>query len=174
MVESLDLLRKVREGKKVRITDTVAVIGGGTAALDAARTARRLGAKSVTVLAPRDAAHLEAGARDLAAALDEGVKVEFDVAAKKVKAGKTGRPAAVECVRLGRSKGRTREIKDSRFEVAGDDRDLGRLATCPTSATPTKRSRSRPGTRSRPTTTPAAPRRPACSPPATPSAAPAR
>jgi len=117
VVESLELLRKVREGKKVRITDTVAVIGGGTAALDAARTARRLGATSVTVLAPRDAAHLEAGARDLASALEEGVKVEFDVAAKKVRLGKAGRPAGVECVRLGRSKGRTREIKDSRFEV---------------------------------------------------------
>ena len=117
VIEGLDLLRKVREGRKVRISDTVAVIGGGTPALDAARTARRLGATSVTVLAPRDAAHLEAGARDLAAALEEGVTFEFDVAAKKVKAGKHGRPSAVECVRLGRSKGRTREIKGSAFEV---------------------------------------------------------
>ena len=117
VIEGLDLLRAVREGRKVRVTDTVAAIGGGTVALDAARTARRLGARSVTVLAPRDAAHLEAGARDLAAALEEGVRFEFDVAAKRVKTGRAGRPSAVECVRLGRSRGRTREIRDSRFDV---------------------------------------------------------
>ena len=48
----------MREGKKARIGETVAVIGDGTAAFDAARTARRLGAKAVTVLASHEAEHI--------------------------------------------------------------------------------------------------------------------
>ena len=115
-IEALDMLRKVREGRKVRLTDHVAVIGDGTAALDAARTARRLGAKKVTVLAPHDGERLEAGARDLAEALDEGVAFEFGVRAKKVKLARGGKPNAVECVRVHRERGKTRELKGSRFE----------------------------------------------------------
>ena len=82
-IEALDMLRKVREGRKVRLTDHVAVIGDGTTALDAARTARRLGARKVTVLAPHAGERIEAGARDLAEALDEGVAFEFERAGQE-------------------------------------------------------------------------------------------
>ena len=116
VIDSLDMLRKVREGKKVRLTETVAVIGDGTAALDAARSAQRLGAKHVTVLARRDAASIEAGARDHAAALEEGIDFEYSVEAKRVKIAR-GRASAVECVRLVRDGGKPREQRGSRFDV---------------------------------------------------------
>ncbi len=45
----VDFLRAVSLGQKVEIGSRVAVVGGGNTAIDAARTARRLGAK-VTIV----------------------------------------------------------------------------------------------------------------------------
>jgi formate dehydrogenase major subunit len=118
VIESIDLLRSVREKRKVRITNEVVVIGDGTAALDAARTARRLGATSVTVLARHNADAIEAGARDHAAAMEEGVSFEYLTEVKRVKTTKAGRPSGVECVRLAATaKGRLKEVKGSQFDL---------------------------------------------------------
>ena len=81
-----------------------------------ARTARRLGAKNVTVIAQHAGDQLPAGARDLAAAIEEGVKFEFATVAKKVKS-RAGKAQGVECVRVTRERGRTREVKGSRFDL---------------------------------------------------------
>ena len=54
-LKGLDVLTRVRAGRSVKLTQSVAVIGDGITALDVARTARRLGAKSVTVIAQNDA-----------------------------------------------------------------------------------------------------------------------
>ena len=116
-LRGLDILKRVREGRAVKFTQKVAVIGDGITALDAARTARRLGAKEVVVIAQHEGEHIPAGARDLAAALEEGVKFEFGTLAKKVKA-KAGKAQGVECVRVVREKGRTKEVRGSRFDVA--------------------------------------------------------
>ena len=93
------------------------MIGDGITAFDVARTARRKGAKEVVVIAQHEADDIPAGARDLAAALEEGVKVEFGALAKKVKA-KGGKAQGVECVRVVREKGRRKEVRGSRFELA--------------------------------------------------------
>ena len=93
------------------------MIGDGITAFDVARTARRKGAKDVVVIAQHEADDIPAGARDLAAALEEGVKVEFGALAKKVKT-KGGKAQGVECVRVVREKGRRKEVRGSRFELA--------------------------------------------------------
>ena len=116
-VNGLELLKRVREGRAVKFTQKVAVIGDGITAFDVARTARRKGAKEVVVIAQHEADDIPAGARELAAALDEGVKVEFGALAKKVKA-KAGKAQGVECVRVVREKGRRKEVRGSRFEIA--------------------------------------------------------
>ncbi|KKK86402.1 hypothetical protein LCGC14_2763600, partial [marine sediment metagenome] len=46
----IDFLRDVRLDKKTSVRDNVIVIGGGNVAMDCARTARRLGAKKVTIV----------------------------------------------------------------------------------------------------------------------------
>ena len=107
----------MREGRAVKFTQKVAVIGDGITAFDVARTARRKGAKEVVVIAQHEADDIPAGARELAAALDEGVKVEYGALAKKVKA-KGGKAQGVECVRVVREKGRRKEVRGSRFDVA--------------------------------------------------------
>ena len=116
-LRGLDILKRVREGRAVKFTQKVAVIGDGITALDVARTARRKGAKEVVVIAQHEGESIPAGARDLAAALEEGVKFEFGTLAKKVKA-KAGKAQGVECVRVVREKGRTKEVRGSRFDVA--------------------------------------------------------
>jgi len=113
----MELLKRAREGRAIKFTQKVAVIGDGITAFDVARTARRKGAKEVVVIAQHQPADIPAGARDLAAALEEGVKVEFGALAKKVKA-KAGKAQGVECVRVVREKGRTKEVRGSRFEIA--------------------------------------------------------
>ena len=116
-LNGLDLLKRVREGRAVKFTQKVAVIGDGITAFDVARTARRKGAKEVVVIAQHEADDIPAGARELAAALEEGVKVEFGALAKKVKT-KAGKAQGVECVRVVREKGRRKEVRGSRFELA--------------------------------------------------------
>ena len=57
----------------VRIGDNVAVVGGGNVAMDAARTAKRLGAKNVFILYRRDMDSLPARLDEIHHAIEEGI-----------------------------------------------------------------------------------------------------
>ncbi|MBI9009036.1 MAG: NADPH-dependent glutamate synthase [Tenericutes bacterium] len=57
----------------VRIGSNVAVIGGGNVAMDAARTAKRLGAKNVFILYRRDMDSLPARLEEVHHAIEEGI-----------------------------------------------------------------------------------------------------
>ena len=50
VVYALDFLKNVNSGAKVKVGNRVAVIGGGSVAMDAARVSRRLGAKEVHLI----------------------------------------------------------------------------------------------------------------------------
>jgi NADPH-dependent glutamate synthase beta subunit-like oxidoreductase len=84
VMECIDFLRDVNFGKKVELGNRVAVIGGGNAAIDAARTAHRLGAKEVTVFYRRSRAEMPANPTEVKEAIEEGVKIEFLASPKKV------------------------------------------------------------------------------------------
>ena len=84
VIECIEFLRDVNFGKKVDLGNRVAVVGGGNAAIDAARTARRLGAKEVTVFYRRSRAEMPANPSEVEEAIEEGVKIEFLSAPKKV------------------------------------------------------------------------------------------
>jgi NADH-quinone oxidoreductase subunit F len=60
--------------------ERVGIIGGGNTAIDAARTALRLGAKQVTILYRRTRVEMPAVEEEVQAALEEGVRIEFLVA----------------------------------------------------------------------------------------------
>jgi heterodisulfide reductase subunit A len=81
----------------------VAVIGGGNTAMDAARSALRLGADSVTIVYRRSRAEMPVNPWEVEEAEREGVKVEFLAAPTKIIA-KSGvsddRVAAIECIRM--------------------------------------------------------------------------
>ncbi len=71
--DALELLKKVSAGERPAMAGTVAVIGKGFAAMDAARTAIRLGAKHVTLLWTAAYGKGTADQETLALAQEEGV-----------------------------------------------------------------------------------------------------
>ncbi|MFI5354171.1 MAG: FAD-dependent oxidoreductase [Desulfobaccales bacterium] len=73
----LDFLKTVNSGNPPEVGPRVAVIGGGDTALDAARTARRLGAREVHILYRRTAALMPAMEAEVTAAQREGVQFHF-------------------------------------------------------------------------------------------------
>jgi NADPH-dependent glutamate synthase beta chain and related oxidoreductases len=73
VIDGLEYLRRCTEGVTCDIGERVVVIGGGSAAMDAARTAVRLGAKEVSVVYRRQREQMPAMPDELEQALEEGV-----------------------------------------------------------------------------------------------------
>lgn len=78
----------------------VAVVGGGNVAMDAVRTARRLGAEEATIVYRRSATELPARAEEVHHAKDEGVRFEFQVAPVEVLADEDRWVTGLRCVRM--------------------------------------------------------------------------
>ncbi|RJR48440.1 MAG: hypothetical protein C4576_08405 [Desulfobacteraceae bacterium] len=97
VLQCLDFLRDVNLGKKVKVGKRVAVIGGGNGAMDAARTALRLGASEVSLLYRRGRADMPAFQENVEQAVREGVKMQFQFAAAGIKSA--GKGLEVECLR---------------------------------------------------------------------------
>ncbi len=100
VLQGTELLRAVNLGEKVDLGSRVGIIGGGNAAIDAARVAiRSKKVKEVTILYRRTRQEMPAFAEEIEAALEEGVKIEFLVAPVKVLAA-DGRVKGVRCIRM--------------------------------------------------------------------------
>ena len=81
---ALDFLRKVNKGEKVKVGDTVVVVGGGYAAIDSARTAIRLGAKKVYIAFESTRDEMTAALEEIVQAEAEGIKFIYLVAAEAI------------------------------------------------------------------------------------------
>ena len=77
MVDAVDFLRNVASGDKPVIGRRVAVYGGGNTAMDAARTARRLGAEDAVIIYRRTENEMPAHKEELEEAEREGVQVHW-------------------------------------------------------------------------------------------------
>ena len=125
VIHGVDYLLKINLGEKVPLGDRVAVVGGGNVAMDAVRTATRMGSKDVFILYRRTRAEMPASPEEIEEALEEGIRMEFLVAPKRV-VGKDGKVTGIECTRmeLGEpdASGRRRpvEIKGSEFVIDCD------------------------------------------------------
>jgi formate dehydrogenase beta subunit len=84
VVDGATFLREVNLGLHPAVGISVATVGGGNVALDAARTALRLGAKDVKVLYRRTRAEMPADPAEVEQSLEEGVDISFLVAPVKV------------------------------------------------------------------------------------------
>lgn len=84
VMEAITFLREVSFGREMRLGDKVAVIGGGNVAIDAARTALRLGAKDVTIIYRRTRAEMPASSEEVDGALEEGVNIVYLAAPDKI------------------------------------------------------------------------------------------
>jgi heterodisulfide reductase subunit A len=99
-----DFLRKVKLDQPVDVAGRrVIVVGGGNVAMDAARTARRLGAASVTVAYRRSRDEMPAHHVESADAEKEGVQFRLLVAPAEVVGNAGGAVAGLRCqaMRLG-------------------------------------------------------------------------
>ena len=96
----LDFLRESKIGKRTDLTGKkVMVIGGGNTAMDASRTAIRLGASSVKIIYRRSREEMPAWKVELKEAEEEGVKIE--VLCNPVKfIGENGIIKKVELIRM--------------------------------------------------------------------------
>ncbi|HEY5657415.1 MAG TPA: NADH-quinone oxidoreductase subunit NuoF, partial [Myxococcota bacterium] len=100
VIPAMAFLKGVALGDEPAIGERVAVVGGGNAAIDAARTAARTpGVKEVTILYRRTRMEMPAFQEEIEAALEEGVKIEYLVAPVRAVA-KAGKLEGVECVRM--------------------------------------------------------------------------
>jgi len=97
--DALDFLRQVKSYEKVRVGERVAVVGGGNVAVDSARTALRLGAKDVTIFYRRSRDEMPANPYEIKEAEDEGVKIQFLVAPKRI-LGQNDYVASLECIKM--------------------------------------------------------------------------
>lgn len=85
-----DFLAGVSSGRPARIGDQVLVLGGGNTAMDACRTAIRLGAREVTVLYRRTRREMPCLMAEVEAAEAEGVRIETLVAPVRLERSYSG------------------------------------------------------------------------------------
>jgi heterodisulfide reductase subunit A-like polyferredoxin len=96
-----DFLRQVKLGQALDLAGKrVVVVGGGNVAMDAARTARRLGAASVTVAYRRGRAEMPAHHVEADDAEREGVAFSLLVAPAEVVGDATGAVSGLRCTRM--------------------------------------------------------------------------
>ena len=85
VASGIEFLRKVELGGPVsRIDGDAVVVGGGNTAIDAARTALRLGARNVTIAYRRTREEMPVQPEEITEALEEGIGFEFLVAPVEV------------------------------------------------------------------------------------------
>ncbi len=75
--DAVSVLRDMEGKNKPDLGKRVAVYGGGNAALDVARTAKRLGAKEVTIVYRRNREKMPAHDFEVEEALEEKIKIKF-------------------------------------------------------------------------------------------------
>jgi len=99
VLSGIGFLRDVSLKKEVSLGQRVAVIGGGNTAIDAARTALRLGAGEVTIVYRRSRDEMPAGDEEIEQAEQEGIKLHFLAAPVKLRA-RNGKVDSMECIRM--------------------------------------------------------------------------
>ena len=87
VLDAVSLLRGVSAGETPQLGRRVVVYGGGNTAMDAARTARRLGAEEALIVYRRDRTHMPAHAVEADEAITEGVKIKWLTTIKAIDGG---------------------------------------------------------------------------------------
>ncbi|MBW1841740.1 MAG: FAD-dependent oxidoreductase [Deltaproteobacteria bacterium] len=122
----IDLLRKVNLGEPTELGKRVAVIGGGNSALDAVRSARRLGGTEACIIYRRSLDEMPAIAEEIKECQDEGIPINTLTQPIRI-IGENGRVTQIECVKMqlgepDESGRRTPEpISGSEFTIEVDD-----------------------------------------------------
>jgi heterodisulfide reductase subunit A len=95
----IDFLRRANLGEKIEVGAHVAVVGGGNSAIDAARTALRLGAEEVTIVYRRSLVEMPADKDEIDEAMNEKIKIRF-LATPTGFIGSSGALKQMKCIRM--------------------------------------------------------------------------
>ncbi len=77
ILDAVTFLRQAATGEGPKLGRRIAIYGGGNTAMDAARTAKRLGAEEALIIYRRDRQHMPAHASEADEAMEEGVKINW-------------------------------------------------------------------------------------------------
>ena len=77
MLDAVTFLRDTSAGNAPKLGRKVAIYGGGNTAMDAARTAKRLGVEEALIIYRRDREHMPAHSFEADEAIEEGVKINW-------------------------------------------------------------------------------------------------
>ncbi len=92
VLDAVNLLHQTSSGDRPLLGRRVIVYGGGNTAMDAARTAKRLGATETLIVYRRDREHMPAHAFEADEAIEEGIKIKWLTTIKQI----TGEELTVE------------------------------------------------------------------------------
>ncbi len=95
----IDFLNRINLGESVSLGKRVAVIGGGNVALDAVRTARRLGGKEACIIYRRSFDEMPANAGEIKEGQDEGIPMHTLTQPVRF-IGRNGRVSKIECIKM--------------------------------------------------------------------------
>ena len=98
LVDAVAFLRDVNLGSRQRPGKRVVIVGGGNVAIDAARTALRLGTEKVTLVYRRSREEMPAYPEEIEDALAEGVEIHYLSAPVRI-VGDDGKVSGLECIR---------------------------------------------------------------------------
>jgi len=97
---ALEFLRDVKSNKKINIGKNIGIIGGGNAAIDAARAALRIkDCNKILIIYRRTSKEMPAFKEEITAAVEEGIEIQFLTAPTKIIA-KNGMISGIECKRM--------------------------------------------------------------------------
>lgn len=119
----IEFLIDIAQNRPVKIGNTVAVIGGGNTAMDAARTAVRMGAERVLVIYRRTIEEMPAEEIEIIEAKEEGVEFHFLLSPIQI-TGRNGKVSSIRCqkMKMGEpdASGRRRPVPIEGEEVSFD------------------------------------------------------
>jgi formate dehydrogenase (NADP+) beta subunit len=84
VLDAVAMLRDVDAGEPPKLGRRVIVYGGGNTAMDAARTAKRLGVEEALIVYRRDRAHMPAHDFEADEAIEEGIKIKWLTTIKEI------------------------------------------------------------------------------------------
>ncbi|RYU15106.1 FAD-dependent oxidoreductase [Nocardioides iriomotensis] len=133
VLDAVSMLRDLESGEKPLLGRRVAVYGGGNTAMDAARTAKRLGASEAIVVYRRTKDRMPAHESELREAEDEGVLFKWLSTIKQVDGGRlTVERMELDDTGFPRATGEVEELDaDSLVLALGQDTDLSLLDGVP-------------------------------------------
>ena len=127
VIPATTFLKQFNLEPETHISGEVAVVGGGSTAMDAARSALRAGASHVRVLYRRTRAEMPAQDEEVRAALDEGIEI-MELVAPVSLLGENGKLTTIRCKRMQSDPGDTSDGADGQrsrvIPIAGSDFEI--------------------------------------------------